>query len=115
MHNGTDDPIGGGYSGDVDNERGDAYTLGYAGVGQKAPEASGVYSIYSSAHWIYVGESDDIRRSLFRHLNEPTPCMARFGPLSFSFDLAAKVERVARCQALVAELAPACNGHVHPS
>jgi hypothetical protein len=87
----------------------ETYALGYAGVRQKAPDASGVYTIYSSARWIYVGESDDIQRSLFRHLNEPTPCMERLGPLSFSFELVHEVDRTVRWQALVAELEPVCN------
>jgi hypothetical protein len=93
-------------------ESAETYALGYAGVHQKAPDASGVYTIYSSARWIYVGESDDIQRSLFRHLNDPTPCMERFGPLSFSFELVHEGERMVRWHALVAELEPACN---HPS
>lgn len=95
---------------DVDKDYGETYTLGYAGVQQKAPEASGVYTIYSPARWIYVGVSDDIRESLFRHLNEPTPCLEGSGPLSFSFELSQEVERMARWHALVAELKPACNG-----
>ena len=91
-------------------ETGETYTLGYGGVGQKAPEASGVYTIFSAARWVYVGESDDIRQSLFRHLNESAPCMARFGPLSFSFELIPAGERVARCRTVATELKPACNG-----
>ena len=90
-------------------ESGETYALGYAGVSQKAPDASGIYTIYSAARWIYIGESDDIRRSLFLHLNEATPCMDRFGPLSFSFELVAGVERRARCEALVAAMEPECN------
>jgi hypothetical protein len=90
-------------------ESGETYTLGYAGVSQKAPDASGIYTIYSAARWIYIGESDDIRRSLFLHLNEAAPCMGCFGPLSFSFELVTGPERGARCQALVAAMEPACN------
>ena len=91
------------------SESGETYALGYAGVSQKAPDAQGIYTIYSAARWIYIGESDDIRRSLFAHLNEAAPCMQRFGPLSFSFELVAGVERTARCRGLVAAMAPACN------
>jgi hypothetical protein len=92
-------------------EGGESYTLGYEGVRQKAPQGSGVYTISSPARWIYIGESDDIRRSLFEHLNKPTSCMEGFGPLSFSFERVQKAERVARVQALVDRLEPACN---HP-
>jgi len=84
------------------------YALGYAGVAQ-APDASGVYTIFSSRRWVYVGESDDIRQSLFRHLNESAPCMHAVGPLSFSFELAAGDRRVALGQSLAAQLKPTCN------
>lgn len=90
-------------------EAGQTYAFTYQGVQEKAPRASGVYTIYTFQRWVYVGESDDIQQSLFRHLNEPSACMDRFGPLSFSFELASAAERVFRQQALVAELDPACN------
>jgi len=93
----------------MSDERGETYVLGYAGVRQKAPAASGVYAIHSSSRWIYIGESDDIRGSLFQHLNDAAACMKRFGPLSFSFELGNKVERVALCDALVAARSPVCN------
>lgn len=90
-------------------ESGGTYALGYAGVDQKAPAAPGIYTIYSAVRWVYIGESDDIKRSLFVHLNEAAPRMRRFGPLSFSFELVTGVERTVRRQALVAALKPACN------
>ena len=86
----------------------EAYVLGYAGVAQ-APGASGVYTIFSSRRWLYVGESDDIRRSLFRHLNESTPCMNGSGPLSFGFELASADHRMGLRRSLVARLKPTCN------
>lgn len=97
---------------------GDTYMLGYQAVHEKAPAASGVYTIYTSQRWVHVGESDDIRQSLFRHLNEPNARMTRLGPLSFSFETMPPAERVSRQQALVAALMPACNppeGERHPS
>ncbi len=88
---------------------GETYTLGYQAVQEKAPPASGVYTIYTQRQWVHVGESDDIRQSLFRHLNDPEACMTRLGPLSFSFETMPAVERRSRRQALVALLVPACN------
>ena len=88
---------------------GETYPLAYQAVQVKAPNASGVYTIYTSQRWVHVGESDDIRQSLFRQLNDPPACMARYGPLSFSFETVPTGERVARQQALVAALMPACN------
>jgi hypothetical protein len=91
------------------NGDGETYAFTYEGVREKAPNASGVYTIYTSQRWVYVGESDDIKQSLFQHLNEPTACMDRFGPLSFSCELVPATERAAHQQTLIAELKPACN------
>jgi predicted GIY-YIG superfamily endonuclease len=90
-------------------EAGETYAFTYQGVQEKGPNASGVYMIYTSQEWVYVGEGEDIQKSLFQHLNEPSACMDRFGPLSFSFELVPAAERTSRQQALVAELEPACN------
>jgi len=109
VHNWTDVLVVGAYDSGVDQHFADSYTFGYAGVRQRAPEASGVYVIYSSSRWVHVGESDDIRSSLLGHLNESAPCMDGLGPLSFGFELWNDVERVARRLALVAELAPSCG------
>jgi hypothetical protein len=87
----------------------ETYAFGYQAVRQKAPNASGIYTIYTSQRWLYVGESDDIRQSLFGHLNELGACMERRGPLSFSFEVVPVAERVTRQQLLVAGLVPACN------
>lgn len=86
----------------------ETFMFGYAGAG-RAPTASGVYTIFSGRRWVYIGESDDIRQSLYRHLNESIPCMNEFGPVSFSFELAPADRRVALAQSLVARLKPACN------
>ena len=84
----------------------EGYAFTYAGV-HEAPNASGVYTIYSPQRWVYVGESDDIRQSLFRLLNESPTWMDRFGPLSFSFEQLPPAERAACQVALVEQLNPA--------
>ena len=85
------------------------YVFGYQAVQDKAPSESGVYTIYSARRWVYVGESQDIRQSLFGHLNEPDTCIGRWGPLSFSFETIPTADRGSRRHALVAELQPVCN------
>ena len=50
---------------------GETYALGFRAVQDKAPSAAGIYAIYTSHRWLYVGETDDIRRSLFQRLNDP--------------------------------------------
>lgn len=93
----------------VASEDNDTYAFGFRAVQDKAPNKSGVYTIYTSQQWLYVGESEDVKESLFRHLNEASACMARLGPLSFSFEVVPAAARLGRQQALVAALAPACQ------
>jgi hypothetical protein len=88
----------------------ETYPFGFEAVRTQAPAASGIYTLYTSRRWIYVGESDDIRQSLFRHLNDMSACVARRGAISFSFEVAPAIERVARQRTLVAALSPVCQG-----
>jgi hypothetical protein len=98
----------------VQNQSGETCAFGFRAVQDKAPSASGVYTVYTSRQWVYVGESDDIRQSLFGHLNDPDGCSKlQRGPLSFSFEIAAGPERATRRQALAAELAPICEPDQH--
>ena len=76
------------------NQDSEAYPLTFEAAREKVPgSASGVYRIHTAHRWIQRGESDDIRQSLFQHLNDPSASMYRFGGLSFSFELAPAGER----------------------
>jgi len=92
----------------VTGEGDNSYAFGYCAVSERAPRASGVYTIYTPQRWLYVGESDDIRQSLFQHLNKPEGCLVRRGLLSFSFELVPAVKRPDRHRALITDLAPEC-------
>src|SRR4029453_8985465 len=71
---------------------GETYAFGFRAVQDKAPSAAGVYGIFTSRRWLYVGESDDIRESLFQSLNDPDASWsAEHRPLSFSFETAEPV------------------------
>ena len=48
--------------------RDDSYAFTYGGV-HEAPDASGLFTIYGPQRRVYVGESDDIRQSLYGLLN----------------------------------------------
>jgi hypothetical protein len=63
----------------------ESYAFTDAGV-HEAPNAFGLYTIYSPRRWVSVGGSDDIRRSLYRLLNDSPRWMDRFSPLTFSFE-----------------------------
>jgi hypothetical protein len=71
---------------------GETYAFGFRAVQDKAPSAAGVYGIFTSRRWLHVGESDDIRQSLFQRLNDPDAgWSAEHRPLSFSFETAPTV------------------------
>jgi hypothetical protein len=86
-----------------------AYAFTDEGVREGAPEESGIYVIFTAAHWVYIGGSDNIRRALFDHLNTPNDCFEKHHPLSFSSEVVPAGERAHRRTALIAELHPVCN------
>ena len=91
----------------------DTFAFGFRAVQDRAPQASGVYTIYTSRRWLYVGGSDDIQNSLFGHLNDAGGCLSRRGSLSFSFELVAPAQRAGRQHALITALVPLCNAASH--
>jgi hypothetical protein len=93
----------------VASVNGDTYVFGYRAVQDKAPNVSGVYMIYTSQRWLFVGQSEKVQESLFGHLSNLTSCMAQHGPLSFSFEVVPRAQRADRQQALIAALAPTCQ------
>jgi predicted GIY-YIG superfamily endonuclease len=78
-------------------------------VERNAPERSGIYGLYRSKTWVYIGESDDIRRRLLEHLDEQGTCIKRYADLWFSYELYPAAGRAARQNALIRELKPVCN------
>jgi hypothetical protein len=75
---------------------GETYAFGFRAVQDKAPSASGVYAIFTPRRWLYVGQSDDIRQSLFQGLNDPDAAWsAENRPLSFSFETTPTVATMA--------------------
>ena len=97
----------------VVNQHDDTFAFGFRAVQDRAPKASGVYTIYTSRRWLFVGESDDIQNSLYGHLNDPSPCLSQRGSLSFSFELVAPAQRLLRQHALMKALVPLCNAASH--
>ncbi len=83
-----------------------------AGIATYAPCEPGVYGIYSNQQWIYVGESENIEKSLYAHLHrqsEESYCILSRGPTHFVFDLGDEMWRKIRAEGLIEELRPACN------
>jgi hypothetical protein len=73
-----------------------------------APSTSGVYGISNSREWIFIGETDDIRAALLRHMQPETPEMKK-KPTGFVFEVCDCQTRSARQDRLVFEYEPVCN------
>lgn len=74
-----------------------------------APSAPGVYILWRLDRWIYIGECLDLRCRLIAHMEGDNERITREAPRGFGFELIPSADqRVARRQALIRELAPAC-------
>jgi hypothetical protein len=75
-----------------------------------APSAPGVYALWTSSHWVYIGESADLRSRLLAHLEGDDDCIIQNGARGFGFEFIENPSlRAARAQALIQELLPVCN------
>lgn len=86
-----------------------SYRFTQSSITLNAPEKSGVYALYDSKRWFYIGESNNIRRRLLEHYSGDNACINRLKPTSFSFELVPANTRVQRQNQLIRELKPACN------
>ena len=75
----------------------------------RAPQASGVYAIFSTREWLYVGETGDIRASLLAHFDDHSSPILQNNPIGFQFEVTPTKQRAARKKQLIAELKPICN------
>lgn len=85
------------------------YNFTRASILANAPTGSGVYVLFTSETWVYVGEAGDIRARLIQHLDGDNACVTRLNPTGFQFELWPAHQRVARQDALIVQLHPACN------
>lgn len=74
------------------------------------PGQRGVYGLYHSNAWVYVGQSDDIRRRLLEHLNGDNPCITRNRPTHWVDWVTNDTDRIE--EELIRELKPVCNRRV---
>jgi hypothetical protein len=73
-----------------------------------APETSGVYGLFS-ALWVYIGEADNIRDRLLKHLDGDLPCLRRYWPSGFAFELVSPAARHLRHEYLIDKYQPYCQ------
>ncbi len=72
-----------------------------------APARPGIYLLQTSARCIYIGESENIRKSLLAHLHGDLPWITVWSPSRFSFELCPDASRTELKNHLVARLQPA--------
>lgn len=82
-----------------------------ASIQVNAPARSGVYALYNSKVWVYIGESKNIRNRLQEHLDGvgDNPDILGYGPTHFLFEEWPEHQRVARQDQLIAQLRPLAN------
>jgi hypothetical protein len=79
------------------------------GVIEYAPARGGVYGLSNSREWVFIGNSDDIRRTLMQYLETPGLELMRRKPTGFVFELCGVERRLARQTRLILEYKPVCR------
>jgi excinuclease UvrABC nuclease subunit len=88
------------------------YSFSESGIATYAPRQSGVYGIFNSAEWIYIGEAKDIEGRLYEHLrgqSDQSIRILRRKPTGYVFERCDTATRITRETALIRELDPVCN------
>ena len=77
-----------------------------------APAKSGVYLLRTSARCIYVGETENLRKSLLAHLRGDIPWITVWAPSRFSFALCSDESKTQLKNQLTAGLQPVIGNHL---
>jgi hypothetical protein len=80
-------------------------------VAEHAPATSGVYGLYNTQSWVYIGEASNIQEALLQ--NKTDPCITRNGPTAFVFEICPAELRARRREDLIVEFKPACNAMLY--
>jgi hypothetical protein len=87
----------------------DQWKFNEAQIKERALATSGVYLIGSNEENIYLGASDDMRKSLLGHLNGDRPCILEKRPIWFSCSPASAQSRDSLRDGYIVALRPACS------
>ena len=69
----------------------------------------GVYGLFNTDQWVYIGQAVDLRRRLHEHLNGDNACINRYRPSNYVAVLCSRLELDERERTLILECQPACN------
>jgi hypothetical protein len=87
----------------------DRWSFDAAEINARALAASGVYLIGNNEEDIYLGASDDMRKSLLGHFNGDIPCILERGPIWFSCSPVQAHSRESDLERYIADLHPTCT------
>jgi hypothetical protein len=71
---------------------------------------SGVYGLSNAREWIFVGQADNIKAALLKHLQGTHTPLLEQGPTGFTFELCEPHDRPARQKRLIEEYEPVFSG-----
>ena len=72
-----------------------------------APAKPAVYALHTANRCIYVGETENLRQSLYEHSRGDSPWITVWDPTNFCFELWPEASRTQRKNQLIRELKPA--------
>ncbi len=85
------------------------YFFSVESINSNAPADSGVYGLYNTMEWVYIGESANIRETLLGRRKAMDSCLRLMAPTGFTFELCSEESRAERAEELISELRPHCN------
>lgn len=83
------------------------FTFSEVSIDANAPAQSGVYALYTTSEWVYIGETGNIRNRLKEHLRDQR--IMRYRPTGFCFELHPEMARMVRERQLIGQLDPSAN------
>lgn len=98
---------------ETENHMNQSYSFNQLSIFLHAPAKSGVYLLRTSARCIYVGETENLRKTLLAHLHGDSPWISLWAPTQFSFELCSEASRIQVKSELTARLRPVLGNHEH--
>lgn len=77
------------------------YSFAREAIRAHAPAASGVYGLYNFDYQLFIGEAENIRQALLRHLSDDNVRSRRFQPSGFNFKTCPAELRKSNAEALI--------------
>jgi hypothetical protein len=95
----------------MENRMNQSYSFSQLSIFLHAPAKSGIYLLRTSARCVYVGETENLRKSLLAHLHGDIPWITIWAPSHFSFELCSDESKSHLKDQLTARLRPVIGNH----